>query len=73
MSESSAIASCGIDATAQSALPIVRLPRRDRSSLLYDHLPVDGATAWWVLGILTASLLLAGMWVFSRTEYQDLT
>jgi ABC-2 type transport system permease protein len=37
------------------------------------YLPVDGATAWCVLGVLTAGLLAIGMWVFSRTEYQDLT
>ncbi len=37
------------------------------------YLPVEGATAWWVLGLLTAGLLALGMWVFSRTEYQDLT
>ena len=37
------------------------------------YLPVDGPTAWWVLGLLTAVLLAAGMWVFARTEYQDLT
>ena len=37
------------------------------------YLPVDGVTAWWVLGLATVSLLAAGMWVFSRTQYQDLT
>lgn len=37
------------------------------------YLPVDGATAWWVLGTATACLLALGMWIFSRTEYQDLT
>ena len=37
------------------------------------YLPVDGATAWWVLGTITACLLALGMWIFSRTEYQDLT
>jgi ABC-type transport system involved in multi-copper enzyme maturation permease subunit len=37
------------------------------------YLPVDGMTAWWVLGTVTVFLLALGMWVFSRTEYQDLT
>jgi ABC-type transport system involved in multi-copper enzyme maturation permease subunit len=36
------------------------------------YLPVDGMTAWSVLASVTVALLLAGMVVFSRTEYQDL-
>lgn len=37
------------------------------------YLPVDGTTAWCVLAGLTAGLLVAGMIVFARSEYQDLT
>lgn len=37
------------------------------------YLPVSAATAWWVLVILTITFLLAGMVVFARSEYQDLT
>jgi ABC-type transport system involved in multi-copper enzyme maturation permease subunit len=36
------------------------------------YLPVDGLTAWWVLAGLTAALLVLGMTIFSRSEYQDL-
>lgn len=38
--------------------------------LLYD--PVSGPVAWAVLAGLTAVLLAAGAWVFSRSEYLDL-
>ncbi|HXG10215.1 MAG TPA: ABC transporter permease [Gemmataceae bacterium] len=37
------------------------------------YLPVDGATAYWVLIGLTAGLLALGMYLFARKEYQDLT
>jgi hypothetical protein len=37
------------------------------------YLPVDGATACWVLAGLTVVFVALGMVVFSRTEYQDLT
>jgi ABC-type transport system involved in multi-copper enzyme maturation permease subunit len=37
------------------------------------YLPVSGAAAWGVLVGLTVALLVAGMVVFSRSEYQDLT
>jgi ABC-2 type transport system permease protein len=37
------------------------------------YLPVDSFTAWGVLLTLTAVLLLAGMIIFSKREYQDLT
>jgi hypothetical protein len=35
------------------------------------YLPVDGLTAWCVLLSLTLVLLMAGMLIFSRFEYQD--
>jgi ABC-2 type transport system permease protein len=35
--------------------------------------PVSGATAWAVLLSMTAVLLVAGMWWFSRAEYRDET
>jgi ABC-type transport system involved in multi-copper enzyme maturation permease subunit len=35
------------------------------------YLPVESATAWWVLVSVTAGLLALGTWVFSRTEYRD--
>jgi hypothetical protein len=34
-------------------------------------LPVDGATATWVLAVSAALLVGFGMWVFSRTEYYE--
>ncbi len=37
------------------------------------YLPVDGTTAWCVLLGVTVLLLVAGMVIFSRSEYQDLT
>jgi hypothetical protein len=37
------------------------------------YLPVDGATAQWILLSLTVVFLGIGMIVFSRSEYQDLT
>src|SRR5262249_14226823 len=37
------------------------------------YLPVDGTTAWLVLLGVTATLLVAGMIVFTRLEYQDLS
>ena len=37
------------------------------------YMPVDGVTAMSVLIVLTVLLLLLGMVVFSRSEYQDLT
>jgi hypothetical protein len=37
------------------------------------YLPVDAVTAWVVLLGMTAVLLLAGMIIFSRRQYQDLT
>jgi ABC-type transport system involved in multi-copper enzyme maturation permease subunit len=37
------------------------------------YLPVDGSTAWCVLLAVTVLLLLVGMVVFARTQYQDLT
>jgi ABC-type transport system involved in multi-copper enzyme maturation permease subunit len=37
------------------------------------YLPVTGPTAWVVLAGLTVGLLVVGMVVFSRSEYQDLT
>jgi len=37
------------------------------------YLPVDGFTAWSVLLGVTAVFLLAGMVIFSKREYQDLT
>jgi len=36
------------------------------------YLPVDGTSAWMALLGLTVGLLLLGMYVFSRSEYQDL-
>jgi ABC-type transport system involved in multi-copper enzyme maturation permease subunit len=36
------------------------------------YVPVSGPMAWAVLASLTAGLLVAGMIVFSRSEYQDL-
>ncbi|HEV8062178.1 MAG TPA: ABC transporter permease subunit [Gemmataceae bacterium] len=41
----------------------------DRPSI---YLPVSGTIAWTVLLSLTVALLLVGMVVFSRSEYQDL-
>jgi ABC-type transport system involved in multi-copper enzyme maturation permease subunit len=38
-----------------------------------EYLPVDAATACWVLLGITAGCLALGMVVFARTEYQDLT
>lgn len=35
------------------------------------YIPVDGMTAWLTLTILTITLLLVGMMVFSRSEYLD--
>jgi hypothetical protein len=37
------------------------------------YLPVDGTTAEWVLIAVTVVLLGVGMWIFSRSEYHDLT
>lgn len=37
------------------------------------YLPVSGTTALWVLVAATAVLLVTGMFLFARTEYQDLT
>jgi ABC-2 type transport system permease protein len=37
------------------------------------YLPVDRVTAWFVLSIVTAVLLVSGMVIFARSEYQDLT
>ncbi|MBV9126093.1 MAG: ABC transporter permease [Planctomycetes bacterium] len=37
------------------------------------YLPVSGAAAWWVLVGATVVLLAAGMVVFARTQYQDLS
>jgi ABC-type transport system involved in multi-copper enzyme maturation permease subunit len=37
------------------------------------YLPVDGTTAWCVLAGVTVALLIIGMAVFARLEYQDLT
>jgi hypothetical protein len=37
------------------------------------YLPVDGTSAWLVLLGVTATLLVAGMIVFTRLEYQDLS
>lgn len=37
------------------------------------YLPVTANAAWLVLGGVTIALLVAGMVVFSRSEYQDLT
>ena len=34
------------------------------------YLPVDAATAWWVLAGITVGCLLIGMWVFARAEYR---
>ena len=36
------------------------------------YLPVDRVTAWSVLAIVTAVLLISGMVIFARSEYQDL-
>jgi hypothetical protein len=37
------------------------------------YLPVEGTTAWCVLAGLTVALLALGVFVFSRTEYLDLS
>jgi ABC-type transport system involved in multi-copper enzyme maturation permease subunit len=37
------------------------------------YMPVDARTALWVLVSLTILLVIAGMAVFARSEYQDLT
>jgi ABC-2 type transport system permease protein len=37
------------------------------------YLPVTGDTAWWVLAGMTIAFLIAGMIVFSRAEYHDMT
>jgi ABC-type transport system involved in multi-copper enzyme maturation permease subunit len=37
------------------------------------YLPVDGTTAWTVLVAVTVVLLVVGMVIFARAEYQDLT
>jgi len=37
------------------------------------YLPVSGSTALYVLAGVTVCLLLVGMFVFSRKEYQDLS
>ena len=37
------------------------------------YLPVDRVTAWSVLCLATAVLLVLGMVIFARSEYQDLT
>jgi hypothetical protein len=37
------------------------------------YLPVNGMTAWSVLLAVTVVLLFAGMVIFARSEYQDLT
>jgi hypothetical protein len=37
------------------------------------YLPVDGTTAWCVLLGLTVVLLAAGMLIFARSEYHDLS
>jgi ABC-type transport system involved in multi-copper enzyme maturation permease subunit len=37
------------------------------------YMPVDGSTAWYTLLGTTVVLLVVGMIVFARTEYQDLT
>jgi hypothetical protein len=34
-------------------------------------LPVEGATALFVLAASTVALLALGMWVFSRTQYHE--
>ena len=36
------------------------------------YLPVNGPTAWGVLAAATLVLLIGGMVVFARSEYQDL-
>ncbi len=36
------------------------------------YLPVDRVTAWSVLSLVTVVLLIVGMQVFARSEYQDL-
>jgi hypothetical protein len=37
------------------------------------YLPVDSLTAWCVLLGVTVVLLVVGMTIFARSEYQDLT
>jgi ABC-type transport system involved in multi-copper enzyme maturation permease subunit len=37
------------------------------------YLPVDRVTAWSVLSLVTVVLLVLGMVLFARSEYQDLT
>jgi ABC-type transport system involved in multi-copper enzyme maturation permease subunit len=37
------------------------------------YLPVDGPTAWAVLATATLVFLVVGMWIFSRSEYLDLS
>jgi hypothetical protein len=44
--------------------------QREKPSI---YLPVEGATAWIVLVGMTVVLLLVGMVIFARSEYQDLT
>jgi ABC-type transport system involved in multi-copper enzyme maturation permease subunit len=37
------------------------------------YIPVAATTAWWVLGVATLLFLGLGMYVFSRSEYLDLS
>ena len=37
------------------------------------YLPVSSGVAWCVLLLLTVGLLLVGMMIFARAEYQDLS
>jgi ABC-type transport system involved in multi-copper enzyme maturation permease subunit len=37
------------------------------------YLPVGGQAAWWVLGVVTVLFVVWGMYVFSRSEYLDLS